>query len=136
MDTNTIKQLLEQLTIKMEELKEMSKAIREIEADIPMELEELMLSLKDLKKQAKDLKDEHLKLIIEQNAEYNELREKVQNHKEEIANTKLELFAAATNASREHGDIDETVVIEGSPQRLQTLKEIAIYLNGKMVKIS
>lgn len=134
MDIQAIKNLLEQLTIKSEELKEMKKAVKEIENDVPMELEELLLSLKELKKQVKDLRDEHLKTIMENNEEYNELRERIQSHKEEIANHRLELFAAASNMSREHGDIDETLVIEGSPHRLQTQREVAIYLNGKTVK--
>jgi len=131
-----IKQLLEKLTIRMEELKEAKKTLKEIESDIPMELEDLMISLKDLKKQVKERKDEHLKNIIESNDEYNELREKVQEAKEDIANHRLELFAAAANAEREHGNIDQTVVIEGMPQRLQTQREVAIYLNGKTIKAS
>jgi len=134
MDTQAIKNLLEQLTIKMEELKEMKKAIKEIESDIPMELEDLMLSLKDIRGQVKERKEEHIKNIIETNEEYNEIREKIQSHKEESANLRLELFAAAANASREHGDIDETVVIEGLTQRLQTQREVSIYLNGKEIK--
>ncbi len=136
MNTSLIRDLLERLTIKMEELKEMKKAIKEIESDLPMELEDLMLTLKDLKAQVKERKEEHLKLIMENNDEYNELRKQIQLHKEEIAQNKLELFAAATNLSRQHGDIDETVIIEGSPQRLQTQKEVTIYLNGKTVKVA
>lgn len=131
-----LKELLEKLTIKMEELKEMKKTIKEIESDIPMELEELMLSLKDLRGQVKERREEHINMIIESNDEYNELREMVQTHMEEIANGRLELFTAATNAEREHGNIDETIVIEGAPQRLQTQREVAIYLNGKAVKLA
>ena len=101
-----------------------------------MELEDLMLSLKDLRKQVKERRDEHINMIIENNDEYNELREMIQSHKEEIANGRLELFAAATNAEREHGNIDETIIIEGAPQRLQTQREVAIYLNGKVVKLA
>lgn len=136
MNTQMLKELLEKLTIKMEELKEMKKTIKEIESDIPMELEELMLSLKDLRGQVKERREEHINMIIESNDEYNELREMVQTHMEEIANGRLELFTAATNAEREHGNIDETIVIEGAPQRLQTQREVAIYLNGKAVKLA
>lgn len=114
----------------------MKKTIKEIESDIPMELEELMLSLKDLRGQVKERREEHINMIIESNDEYNELREMVQTHMEEIANGRLELFTAATNAEREHGNIDETIVIEGAPQRLQTQREVAIYLNGKAVKLA
>ncbi|MFT7183843.1 MAG: tetrahydromethanopterin S-methyltransferase subunit G [Oceanicoccus sp.] len=136
MDTQTIKQLLEQLTVKMDEIKVMKKTLKEIESDIPMELEDLMIGLKDVRGQVKDRKDEHINQIIETNDEYNEIREMIQDHAEQIANKKLELFSAATNAEREHGNIDETVVIEGAPQRLQTQREVTIYLNGKIVKLS
>ena len=136
MNTQMLKELLEKLTIKIEELKEMKKTIKEIESDIPMELEELMLGLKDLRGQVKERREEHINMIIESNDEYNELREMVQTHMEEIANGRLELFTAATNAERGHGNIDETIVIEGAPQRLQTQREVAIYLNGKAVKLA
>lgn len=108
--------------------------MRDIEDDIPMELEELMMQLKDLRKQTKGRKDEHLKTILEENVDYAEYRERVQLCKEEIAQAKLELFTLAANQSREHGDLDQTVVVDGSPFRLQTQKEVAVYLNGKAVK--
>lgn len=115
-------------------LKDFKKMMKEIEDDIPMELEELNLQLKDLKKQAKDLKDAHLKLIIEENTEYNEYREHVQEAKEAIAEAKLKLFTEMANRSREHGDLDQTVLVQGAPFRLQTQKEVQVYLNGKVVK--
>lgn len=115
-------------------LKDFKKMMKEIEDDIPMELEDLMIQLKDLKKQAKALKDAHLKLIIEENTEYNEYREHVQEAKEAIAEAKLKLFTEMANRSREHGDLDQTVLVQGAPFRLQTQKEVAVYLNGKVVK--
>ena len=92
------------------------------------------MQLKDLKKQAKDLKDAHIKLIIEENTEYNEYREHVQEAKEAIAEAKLKLFTEMANRSREHGDLDQTVLVQGAPFRLQTQKEVQVYLNGKVVK--
>jgi Sec-independent protein translocase protein TatA len=115
-------------------LKDFKKMMKEIEDDIPMELEELNMQLKDLKKQAKDLKDAHIKLIIEENTEYNEYREHVQEAKEAIAEAKLKLFTEMANRSREHGDLDQTVLVQGAPFRLQTQKEVQVYLNGKVVK--
>jgi hypothetical protein len=129
--------LAEQIEIiynKDAELKESKKMMKEIEDDIPMELEELNIQLKDLKKQAKALKDAHIKLIIEENTEYNEYREHVQEAKEARAEAMLKLFTEMANRSREHGDIDQTVLVQGAPFHLQTQKEVAVYLNGKAVK--
>jgi chromosome segregation ATPase len=119
---------------KMDELKELKKLMKDLEDDLPMELEDLQISLRDLKKQVKDRKDEHIKQIIDENNDYNEYREKVQAAKEEIAEAKLKLFTEAANQSREKGDLDETVTVSGAPFRLQTQKEIAVYLNGKVIK--
>ncbi|MFA5792772.1 MAG: hypothetical protein WC897_02765 [Candidatus Gracilibacteria bacterium] len=119
---------------KQDELKELKKFMKDIEDDIPMELEDLLISLRDLKKQAKDRKDEHIKQIIEENTDYNEYREKVQAAKEETAEAKLKLFTELANQSRERGDLDETVTVAGAPFRLQTQKELAVYLNGKVIK--
>jgi len=119
---------------KLAELKELKSLMKDIEDDIPMELEDLMIQLKDLKKQAKDRKDEHTKLILEENAEYGEYRERVQLAKEEIAQAKLEIFTIAANQTREHGDLDQTVLVDGAPFRLQTQKEVQVYLNGKVIK--
>ncbi len=129
-----IQEKIKLLQEKMLELKEIKSLMKDIEDDIPMELEDLMIQLKDLKKQAKDRKDEHMKTILEESLEYAEYREKVQLAKEEIAKAKLELFTLAANQTREHGDLDETVIVEGSPFRLQTQKEVAVYLNGKVIK--
>ncbi len=133
-DTSSMQELIKLLTEKLEELKELKSLMKDIEDDLPMELEELMLSLKDLKKQVKDRKDAHLKLIMEENTDYNEYRERVQLAKEAIAESKLKIFTEAANQSREHGDLDQTVIVQGAPFRLQTQKEIAVYLNGKAVK--
>jgi hypothetical protein len=133
-DNSILQEAILSLTDKVAALKEFKSLMKEIEDDIPMELEELNLQLKDLKKQAKDLKDAHIKLIIEQNTEYNEYREHVLEAKEEIAESKLKIFTEAANQSREHGDLDQTVVVQGAPFRLQTQKEIQVYLNGKVVK--
>ena len=75
-----------------------------------------------------------MKLILEENAEYAEYRERVQLAKEEIAQAKLEIFTIAANQTREHGDIDQTVLVDGAPFRLQTQKEVQVYLNGKVIK--
>ena len=133
-DNTILQQEILRLTDKVAALKEFKGLMKEIEDDIPMELEELNLQIKDLKKQAKDLKDAHIKLIIEQNTEYNEYREHILEAKEEIAEAKLKIFTEAANQSREHGDLDQTVVVQGAPFRLQTQKEMQVYLNGKIVK--
>ena len=115
-------------------LKDFKKMMKDIEDDLPMELEDLMIQLKDLKKQVKERKDAHIKLIIEENTEYNEYREHVQESKEAIAEAKLKLFTEMANRSREHGEIDQTVLVQGAPFRLQTQKEVQVYLNGKVLK--
>lgn len=129
-----IQEKIKILQEKVIELKELKSLMKDIEDDIPMELEDLNIQLKDLKKQAKDRKDEHMKTILDESLEYSEYREKVQLAKEEIAKAKLELFTMAANQTREHGDLDQTVIVEGAPFRLQTQKEVAVYLNGKVIK--
>lgn len=127
-------QLLQTFVGKQAELKDIKKFIREAENDVPMELEDLLMSIKDLRKQAKELKDAHVNNLLENNVEYGENRERVQLLKEEIAQAKLELFTLAANLSREHGDLDKTVMVEGAPMRLQTQREVSVYVDGKMVK--
>jgi chromosome segregation ATPase len=122
------------ISTKLEELKEQKKLIKEIEADVPMELEDLLMQLKDLKKQAKDRRDEFLKDILESSAEYVEHRENVQALKEEIAQAKLALFTEAANLSRKHGDLDQTVMVQGSPVRVQTQREVMVFMDGKEIK--
>lgn len=129
-----IQEKIKLLQEKLIELKELKSLMKDIEDDIPMELEDLMIQVKDLKKQAKDRKDEHMKQILADSLEYSEYRENVQMAKEEIAKAKLELFTLAANQTREHGDLDQTVIVEGAPFRLQTQKEVAVYLNGKVIK--
>lgn len=134
MNDPVLAELIQIIYDKEAALKDFKKMMKEIEDDIPMELEELNLQLKDLKKQAKALKDAHIKLIIEENTEYNEYREHVQEAKEARADAMLKLFTEMANRSREHGDIDQTVLVQGAPFHLQTQKEVAVYLNGKAMK--
>lgn len=115
-------------------IKQIKSWIRDAEIDYPMELEELIIQLKDLSKQVKEKKEAFRRQLIEENAEYSGMREKLQNAKEELALAKLALFTKATDISRETGDIDETIVVEGLSFRLRTQKEVAVYLNGKVVK--
>lgn len=133
-DNATLQEQIRILNDQLAALKEFKGMMKEIEDDIPMELEDLLISLKDLKKQVKERKDAHLKQIMEDNVEYNEYRERVQLAKEAIAEAKLKLFTEAANQSREHGDLDQTVLVEGAPWRLQTQKEVQVYLNGKVIK--
>jgi organic radical activating enzyme len=127
---------LEKLLARQEELKAVKSTIKDLENDIPMELEELMIQVRDLKKQAKALKDEHIKLLLEENVEYGEMREKVQTIKEDMAQAKVDLYTAVVNHSRDHGDLDQTFIVEGMPLRVQTQKELSLYLNGKELKAS
>lgn len=133
-DNATLQEQIRILNDQLAALKEFKGMMKELEDDIPMELEDLLISLKDLKKQVKERKDAHLKQIMEDNVEYNEYRERVQLAKEAIAEAKLKLFTEAANQSREHGDLDQTVLVEGAPWRLQTQKEVQVYLNGKVIK--
>ncbi len=126
--------LLQTILGKQEELKEVKKLIKDIEEDVPLELEELLLSLRDLKKQVKERKEEHLKLVLENNAEYGEYREQVQTLKEEIAQAKLAFVTEAGKLSQEQGDLDRTVMVQGAPHRLQTQRELAVFVNGKAIK--
>lgn len=130
----SFQQTVEKLNAKLDELKEIKKLQKDLEDDVPMDLEDLLLSLKDLKKQVSDKKDEHIKNLMQNNADYNEYRERVRDLKEEAANLKLQLFTDASNLSREHGDIDQTIVVNGAPFRIQTQKEVQVYLDGKLIK--
>lgn len=128
------KRLIELINSKQDELKETKCLMKELEFDVPMDLEDLMLSLKDLKDQVKEKKAEHLKTLLENSAEYPEYRENIQLLKEDLANAKLELFTEAAKLAREKGNLDQTVTIQGAPMRLQTQSEIAVFLNGKQLK--
>ena len=134
MSDQTLQEQINAVIKKQAELKELKSLMKDIENDVPLELEELLLTLKDLRKQVKDEKDEHLKNILSENVEYVEYREQVQFLKEEIVNAKLALFTEAAKQSREHGEIDKTITVEGAPFRLQTQREVSVYLNGKQVK--
>jgi DNA repair exonuclease SbcCD ATPase subunit len=129
--SNLIQERVQTLETTKANLKEAKAALKEIESDVPMELEELMLALKDLKKQVKEKKAEHLSHLLDTNSEYGELREMIQQLKEDKANAQLSLFEAIDHHD---GDLDQTVVVDGSPVRLQTQREKKIYLNGKAVK--
>lgn len=134
MSQQRFQELIAIFTSKNEELKEYKKEIKDVETDYPMELEELLMTFKDLKKQVKEQKEDHIRLILEQDAAYGENRERVQLLKEEIAQAKLELFTLATNASREKGGLDTTITVHGLPVRLQTQSEIQVYVDGKVIK--
>lgn len=125
---------LQTILSKLEEIKAAKKALKDIEADLPMELEDLMISFKDLQKQVKAAKEDHLKSLLADNAEYVELREKVQELKEEEAEARVQLFTLIQNATRDQGDLNETVMVEGAPVKLQTQRDLAVYLNGKVLK--
>ena len=134
MSNQIFQTLIEQITAKQAELKETKSLMKDLEKDVPLELEDLLFTLSDLKKQVKERKDEHLKSLLEDNADYAEYREQVQVLKEDIANAKLELFTEAAKVSREKGNLDQTVTVQGAPARLQTQSEVAVYLNGKVIK--
>lgn len=134
MSDAVIQEKIKLLQEKLIELKELKSLMKDLEEDVPMELEDLLIQLRDLKKQTKERKEQHVKQLLEDNVDYAEYRERIQLAKEEIAQAKLELFTLAANQTREHGDLDETVVVDGAPFRLQTQKEVAVYLNGKAVK--
>lgn len=134
MSDQVFQQLLNKIANSQAEIKEFKRLIRELENDLPMELEDLMLSLKDMKKQAKEGKDDHLKNLTENNADYMEYRERVQNAKEELAQSMLELYTLAANTEREHGPIDKKITVQGEEMRLQTQKDVQLFLNGKQVK--
>lgn len=134
MTSAVFQELLETLVRKQEELKALKKTIREIEKDVPVELEDKLLMRKEMSKEIKELQNEHINNLLENNVEYGEMREQTQLLLEEIADSKLALFTEATNMQREHGDLDRTVVIEGVPQRVQTQSEVSLYVNGKALK--
>lgn len=131
----TYQDAVQAIITKQEELKAAKKALRDIESDLPMELEDLMISFKDLQKQVKAAKEDHIKSLLSDNTDYVELREKIQELKEEEADGRVQLFTLIQNATREHqSDLDETVLVEGAPCRLQTQRDLAVYLNGKVLK--
>ncbi len=133
MSDQIFKTLIEKLTAKQEALKETKGLMRDLEGDVPMELEELLITFKDLKKQVKEGKDKHLSQLLKDNVEYGEYREQIQELREEIAQTKLELFTEAAKQSREKGSLDQTVTVQGVPVRLQTQSEVSVYINGKVL---
>lgn len=114
-----------------EAIKAAKSWIKDAETDYPIELEDLILASIDLQKQVKKAKDDFLKKLIEENDEYNEMREKLQEAKEAYAQGKEDLLLKVSTNGEE---VDCTVNVEGIPYRLQTQKELGTYLNGKLVK--
>lgn len=133
-DNTVFQNLISELSEKLEALKEIKTLMRELEEDLPMETEDLMISFKDMRKQVKEAKEKHIKDLLNGNDDYADYRKRIQELKEEAANLKLKLFTEAAKLTREHGDLDQTVVVNGTPSRLQTQKEVQVYLNGKVIK--
>jgi hypothetical protein len=127
-------ELIQSFAAKTAELKEVKRSMKEVENDVPMALEDLLIAMKDLRAQVKEQKDDHLRAILETNSDYGDNRERVQFLKEEIAEAKMQLFTMAANESRSHGDLDRKVLVSEGEFRLQTQKEVQVYLNGKLVK--
>jgi len=116
-------------------IKALKGSIKEIEDDEPMELEDLRLAAKDLKRQIKDKQTEHLKNLAENNSEYNDLREQLQSHKEDLAHVKEEIYKNVRDEKARRGaEIDETVQVQGMPFHLQTQGNTDIFINGKLLK--
>lgn len=116
-----------------EELKIQTGMKKDLENNFTMELEDLILSLNDLKKQVKEKKDEFIRGLMEENQDYNSARERIQEIKESLANIKLGLSTQVNSAPNSDG-LDLTVKTGNGPVRLQTQKQISIYLNGKELK--
>ena len=132
--STVFEELIRQLAGRKTEIKELKKHIKELEGDVPMELEDAMMELKELKKRCKDLKEAHLNHLLSENASYVEYRERMQDLKEQEAEARVALLEEAGNLSREHGSLDRTVVVEGHPYRLQTENAVQVFLDGKAVK--
>jgi len=114
-----------------EAIKAAKSWIKDAESDYPIELEDLILSLKDLQKQVKKAKEDFVKQLMEENDEYNEMREKLQEALEANANAKEALlYKIKVNGE----EVECTINVEGIPYRLQAQKELGTYLNGKLVK--
>lgn len=117
-----------------DEIKEDKKMLKEKESDEPMELEDLRIQQRELNKQIKDRKKEHLKELIENDTEYNDIRQRIQAGKEELENTKSHLFSVAAKQTDDSGDLNESIETTHGPVRLQTQKEVGVYINGKRLK--
>lgn len=109
------------------------KLVKELEEDYPMDLEDLMSSYSDLGKQIKERKEEFLKDLSENSEEYGRARA-------QAAQTKIDLDAAvitvrqmADDETRQNGDIDQTIEVNGEIVRFQTQKttSVDVFLNGK-----
>ena len=114
-----------------EAIKAAKSWLKDAETDYPIELEDLILSLTDLQKQVKKAKEDFQKKLIEENTEYNEMREKLQDALEAHTNAKEALLQKVDVNGTE---VDCTINVDGVPYRLQTRKELGAYLNGKLVK--
>ena len=79
----------------------------------------------------KKAKEDFQKKLIEENTEYNEMREKLQDALEAHTNAKEALLQKVDVNGTE---VDCTINVDGVPYRLQTRKELGAYLNGKLVK--
>ncbi len=128
-----IKIAIQKLIKIRDEINDFKKDKRKMEKEIPEDLKELMKSLRDLKEQVKDKQDEFTKNLQEETT-YQKLREMIVNKEEEIAEAKVQLWQAVSQIPQEKNISMDIKIDEARFIKLQTERDIRVYLNGKEEK--
>lgn len=124
---------IQQLFDKEDELKLYRNDIKKLEKSFPERTKEKMIVLKALRAEIKAEQEQYLLELARDNSEYSKQRERVQELRSEIADVKHEIKINAAKKMDLEGELDETVIVEGTPYRIQGSKSYGIFINGKSI---
>lgn len=124
---------IQQLFDKEGELKLYQDDIKKLEKNYPHSTKEKMVMLKALRAEVKAEQEQYVLELARNNSEYHEQREKVQELKSDIAEIKQEIRMEGAKKMDAEGQLDETVIVEGTPYRIQGSKTYGIFINGKSI---
>lgn len=116
-----------------DELNELKKDKKNLEKDIPERLQELKKSKKELSAQVKELQDEHERQLND-DATYQKLREMLVQKEEDIAESKVKLWQLIAQIPQERNISLDITLDDNRFIKLQTEKDIRVYLNGREEK--
>lgn len=123
---------LQNLVRYREDLKELKKEKKDKEKKIPEELEELIRAKKEMAAQAKEREEEFIG-ELQEDGEYNQVREDIVLKEEEIAEEKEKLMKAIAKLKPNMShtmDVD----VDGRPIKLQLEPGMRMFLNGREEK--
>lgn len=124
---------IQQLFDKEGELKLYTEDIKKLEKNYPQSTKEKMVMLKALRAEVKAEQEQYVLGLARDHSEYHEQREKVQILKSEIGEIKDEIRMEGAKRMDRDGELDETVLVQGEPFRIQGSKTYGVFINGKAI---